>query len=194
MFSLEFSGELNIYFVGLDNTIHAFSINQIRSGKHYSSFLFSVQTNKGGCIFLFMFIAIASYGWDFTSIPTTSFLTRVSLSETISLSSAMSCRSSGRLSLFLNLSSVPSNLWDKEKKRHKTINIHPQSRLKQNYTYLKIKQHVNAQFDPTNCVRFFHILNMWHQTLAGKDSKQEHLIWHFIVYVYKMEAFKSWEN
>lgn len=78
----------------------------------------------------------------------------------------------------------------KKKKRHKTINIHPQSRLKQNYTYLKIKQHVNAQFDPTNCVRFFHILNMWHQTLAGKDSKQEHLIWHFIVYVYKMEAFK----
>lgn len=62
MFSLEFSGELNIYFVGLDNTIHAFFINQIRSGKHYSSFLFSVQTNKGGCIFLFMFIAIASYG------------------------------------------------------------------------------------------------------------------------------------
>lgn len=182
MFSSEFSGELNIYFVGLDNTIHAFSINQIRSGKHYSSFLFSVQTNKGGCIFLFTFIAIASYGWDFTSIPTTSFLTRVSLSETISLSSAMSCRSSGRLSLFLNFSSVPSNLWDKEKKRHKTINILPQSRLKQNYTYLKIKQHVNAQFDPTNCVSFFHILNMWHQTLAGKDSKQE------------MEAFKSWEN
>lgn len=29
MFSSEVSGELNIYFVGLDNTIHAFSINQI---------------------------------------------------------------------------------------------------------------------------------------------------------------------
>lgn len=41
---------------------------------------------------------------------TTSFLTRASLSVTISLSSAMICRSSGRLSLFLNFSSVPSNL------------------------------------------------------------------------------------
>lgn len=41
---------------------------------------------------------------------TTSFLTRASLSETISLSSAMTWRSSGRLSLFLNFSSVPSNL------------------------------------------------------------------------------------
>lgn len=41
---------------------------------------------------------------------TTSFLTRASRSETNSLSSAIRCRSSGRLSLFLNLSSVPSNL------------------------------------------------------------------------------------
>lgn len=45
-----------------------------------------------------------------TCLLTTSFLTRASLSVTISLSSAMRCRSSGRLSLFLNFSSVPSNL------------------------------------------------------------------------------------
>lgn len=42
--------------------------------------------------------------------PTTSFLTRDSLSDTMSFSSAMICRSSGRLSLFLNFSSVPSSL------------------------------------------------------------------------------------
>ena len=44
------------------------------------------------------------------SLLTTSFLTSASLSVTISLSSAMICRSSGRLSRFLNFSSVPSNL------------------------------------------------------------------------------------
>lgn len=44
------------------------------------------------------------------SLLTTSFLTSASLSVTISLSSAMICRSSGRLSLFLNFSSVPSSL------------------------------------------------------------------------------------
>lgn len=45
-----------------------------------------------------------------TAPLTTSFLTRASLSVTISLSSAIMRRSSGRLSLFLNFSSVPSNL------------------------------------------------------------------------------------
>lgn len=43
-------------------------------------------------------------------LPTTSFLTSVSLSDTMSFNSAMICRSSGRLSLFLNFSSVPSSL------------------------------------------------------------------------------------
>lgn len=46
------------------------------------------------------------------ALLTTSFLTRASLSLTISLSSAITWRSSGRLSLFLNFSSVPSNLWE----------------------------------------------------------------------------------
>lgn len=50
-------------------------------------------------------------------LPTTSFLTSDSLSDTMSFSSAMSCRSSGRLSLFLNFSSVPSSLEDDRQKK-----------------------------------------------------------------------------
>lgn len=52
-----------------------------------------------------------SCGEHLDTLLTTSFLTRASLSLTISLSSAITWRSSGRLSLFLNFSSVPSNLW-----------------------------------------------------------------------------------
>lgn len=48
-------------------------------------------------------------------LPTTSFLTSDSLSDTMSFNSAMSCRSSGRLSLFLNFSSVPSSLEDQNR-------------------------------------------------------------------------------
>lgn len=50
-------------------------------------------------------------------LPTTSFLTSDSLSDTMSFSSAMSCRSSWRLSLFLNFSSVPSSLQDDRLKK-----------------------------------------------------------------------------
>lgn len=53
------------------------------------------------------------------SLPTTSFLTRDSLSETMSFSSAMICRSSGRLSLFRNLSSDPSSLNGETQRIHK---------------------------------------------------------------------------
>lgn len=56
---------------------------------------------------------------------TTSFLTRASLSVTISLSSAITCRSSGRLSLFLNFSSVPSNL--DAPRKHKEVSKQEQS-------------------------------------------------------------------
>ena len=48
---------------------------------------------------------------------TTSFLTSDSLSVTMSFSSAIICRSSGRLSRFRNLSSVPSNLRESAESR-----------------------------------------------------------------------------